>query len=426
MKLRAGYGEVGNQASIPLFRYQALYAGNFAANVNGGGNDNLGYPFNKIYQNGIAQVTPANPNLKWETDKQTDIGVDAAFLRGALTVTIDWYQRDSKDFLLNIPSSPQTGYSFITRNVGSMRNTGVEFAVNYNGSKGRDFHYSIGATLSSNKNKLTSITSGISALTSSNFGYGLNGQGWGDFSNSVIGEQVGEFYGYKSLGIFQTQAQIDALNVKAPGGIYYRAATKPGDRYFADINGDGVVNANDRISLGSPQPKFFGGLNLDANYKSWDVNLYFYGVFGNKLLNYIESDLESFQKRGSEGVENVSVKYFENHWTPTNPSNTYARALANDDNTLNNVPSSAWIENGSFVKLKNLTIGYTLPTRIATKFNLSKLRAYISTQNLFTITKYTGLDPEIGIQNGNPIFNGVDNGTYPSSKFFTFGLNVTF
>jgi hypothetical protein len=355
----------------------------------------------------------------------TNIGIDAAFLRGALTVTADWFDRKSKDFLLTIPASPQTGYLLITRNIGEMSNKGVELAVNYRGHSGKDFQYGIGLTWSSIKNRITKISSGVKNLTSANFGFGLNGQGWGEFSQYLPGGEAGEFYGYQSLGIFQTQAQIDALNAKA-GGIYYRAATRPGDRYFADINGDGVVNASDRTSLGSPQPKFFGGLNLDATYKAWDFNLFFYGSYGNKILNYTESNLESFQKRGSEGVQNVSLEYFQNRWTATNPSNTYSRALHNDDNTLNNVPSSHWVEDGSYLRLKNLTVGYTIPAELSNKLTLSRARVYISSQNLFTITKYSGLDPEIGIQNGNPIFNGVDNGVYPSSRFVTFGLNVTF
>ncbi|MBC7829741.1 MAG: TonB-dependent receptor [Chitinophagaceae bacterium] len=431
LKIRGGYGVVGNQSPIPLFQYQALYAGNFAANVNGGGQDNLGYPFNNVYQNGIAQTQPANPDLEWETDYTTNIGVDAAFLQGALTLTVDWFNRKSKNFLLRIPSSPQTGYNFISRNVGEMENKGVEVAINYRGRKGKDLQYGVGVTWSAVKNRLTDITSGIKNLTSANFGFGLTGQGWNEFTQSVIGGEVGEFYGYQSLGIFQSQAQIDALNTKAPGGIYYRAATKPGDRYFADISGvdgkpDGKVDANDRTSLGSPQPTFFGGLNFDVTYKAWDFNLYFYGTYGNKILNYIESHLQSFQKRGSEGVQNVSVEYFQNRWTASNPSDKYARALANDDNTLNSVPSSAWIEDGSYLKLKNFTVGYTLPSGLSNRFMLTRFRVYLSTQNLFTITKYSGLDPEIGIQGGNAIFNGVDNGIYPSSRFYTVGLNVTF
>jgi TonB-dependent starch-binding outer membrane protein SusC len=431
LKIRGGYGVVGNQGSIGYFQYQALYGGNFAASVNGGGLDNLGYPLNNIYQNGIAQTQPANPDLEWETDYMTNVGIDAAFMKGALTLTVDWFSRRSKNFLLNIPASPQTGYLLITRNVGEMENKGFEIAANYRGSKGRYFQYGVGLNVSAIKNKLTAITSGVKNLTSANFGFGLTGQGWNEFSQYIVGAEAGEFYGYKSLGIFQTQAEIDALNAKAPGGIYYRAATKPGDRHFADVSGpegkpDGKVDANDRTGIGSPQPKLFGGLNLDASYKAWDFNVFFYGSFGNKILNYIESHLQSFQKRGSEGVQNVSLDYYQNRWTATNPSNNYSRALANDESTLNNVPSSHWVESGSYVKLKNVTVGYTLPNTLANKFMISRLRVYVSTQNLFTITKYDGLDPEIGIQSGNPIFNGVDNGVYPSSRFYTVGLNVTF
>ena len=219
LKLRASYGEVGNESPIGLFQYQSLYAGNYPSNVNGGGLDNLGYPFNKIYQNGIAQIQPANPTLKWETDKQTDIGIDAAFLHGALTFTADWFNRDSKDFLLRLAAPAQTGYNFITRNVGGMNNKGFEFAVNYNANASKDFHYAIGLTLTTIKNKLTSITSGTEFVT--NFGgLSLNGfQGWDEFTRSYIGQPVGEFFGYRAIGIFQSQKQIDELNAKAPGGI---------------------------------------------------------------------------------------------------------------------------------------------------------------------------------------------------------------
>ncbi len=219
LKLRGSYGEVGNESPIGLFQYQSLYAGNYPSNINGGGLDNLGYPFNKVYQNGIAQIQPANPTLKWETDKQADIGIDAAFLHGALTFTADWFNRDSKDFLLRLAAPAQTGYNFITRNIGSMNNTGFEFAANYNGNGSKDFHYGVGLTLTTVKNKLTSITSGTDFV--SNFGgLILNGfQGWDEYTRSYIGKPVGEFFGYKAIGIFQSKAQIDALNVKAPGGI---------------------------------------------------------------------------------------------------------------------------------------------------------------------------------------------------------------
>lgn len=421
LKLRGSYGEVGNQGSIGLFQYQSLFSTGGTANVNP---NNYGYPFDKIYQRGVAQIQPANPNLRWETDYQTDIGMDASFLGGSLNLTVDWFNRKSKDFLLNLAAPAQTGYTFLTRNVGSMENKGFEFAVNYN-HKMKDFQFGINATLTTVKNKLTSLASGTNFIT--NFGgTTLAGIGWTTFTETNIGQPVGEFYGYKSLGIFQTQAQIDALNAKAPGGFYQKTATGPGDRYFADINGDGQVTADDQISLGSPLPKFYGGLDLDASYKAWDFNLYFYGTYGNKILNYQKSSLESFQNRSFVGVENVSYDYYVNHWTPSNPSNTYSRATYNDDAIGSNVPSSAWIENGSFLKLKNLTIGYTFPGDIIKGARITKFRLYFSTQNLFTITNYSGLDPEIGIQGGNATQNGIDNGTYPSSRFYTVGLNLTF
>jgi TonB-linked SusC/RagA family outer membrane protein len=426
LKFRGSYGKVGNQESIGLFQYQGLYSTGSGPATSG----NLGYPFDKLYQGGIAPVQPANPDLRWETDYQTDIGMDMSFLNGDLTLTADWFNRKSKDFLLTIAAPAQSGYNFFTRNVGSMENKGLELAINYNHAIGSDFHYGLGLTLSAVRNKLTSITSGTNFV--SNFG-GLTvaGLGWSTFTETNIGQPVGEFYGYKSLGIIQTQAQLDALNASAaaknPSNPFYqKAATAPGDRLFADVNGDGQVTATDQVSLGSPLPKFFGGLNVDFSYRAWDFNAYFYGTYGNKIFNYQESALESFQNRSFVGVENVSVDYYLHHWTPTNPSTIYSRANYNDDAVGSNVPSSAWIQNGSFVKLKNVTVGYTLQSDLARKLFVSKIRVYVSAQNLFTITKYTGLDPEIGLQNGNATQNGLDNGTYPSSKFFTVGLNVTF
>ncbi len=427
LKLRGSYGLVGNQGSIGLFQYQALFSTGGAANVNP---NNYGYPFDKIYQRGITQTQPANPNLKWETDYQTDIGMDASFLHDHLNLTVDWFNRRSKDFLLTLAAPAQTGYNFITRNVGSMTNKGIEIALNYTNRPSKDFNYGIGLTITSVRNKLTSITSGTNFVT--NFGgLTLAGLGWSTFTETNIGQPVGEFYGYKSLGIFQTKGQLDILNAAAatknPGNPFYqKAATAAGDRYFADINGDGQVTADDQISLGSPQPKFFGGINFDGGYKAFDFNLYFYGVYGNKILNYVQSSLQSFQNRSFVGVENVSQDYYANHWTPSHPSNTYSRATYNDDAVESNVPSSAWIENGSFLKLKNVTIGYTLPVDLLKRLTITKVRVYFSTQNLFTITKYTGLDPEIGLQNGNATQNGVDSGTYPSSRFYTMGINLTF
>ena len=430
LKLRGCYGQVGNQGAIPAFQYLALYYGNLPPSVNNGTTDNLTYPFNKIIQEGLAPSQPANPKLKWETDTQADAGFDASFFNGELSTTVDYYDRKSKDFLLTLAAPAQTGYNYLTENVGSMDNKGIEITINYNHRASADLQYGATLTFTSNKNTLTSIASGADYVT--NFG-GLTLpplQGWTTFTQTYIGQPVGEFYGFKSLGIFQSQAQIDALNAAAaakygPGTYYQHSVTQPGDRYFADINGDGIVNASDQTSLGSPQPKFFGGLNLTASYKAWDVTLYFYGTYGNKIFDFAESNLESFESRQNVSIENISLQYYQNAWTPQNHNNTYSRIVANDDAEGSDAASSAFVENGSFLKLKTINIGYTLPTGIAKKIAMTKLRVYVSSQNLFTITSYKGLDPEIGTQNGNPTQNGIDNGAYPSSRFFTIGLNAT-
>ncbi|HEV3326788.1 MAG TPA: TonB-dependent receptor [Puia sp.] len=428
LNFRGSYGEVGNSQTIAPFQFLALYAAGFGPNVA----PDYGYTFGvpKTYNPGIYSTQPANPNLKWETDFQTDIGLDAAFLHGNLRLTADWFSRKSKDFLLTIPASYQTGYLVLTENVGSMLNKGLEVAIGFNHAVNRDLSFGANLTLTTVYNRLTAINSGTSNLP--NFGNPtttIPALGWTPFSESKVGQPVGEFYGYKSLGIFQSQAQINALNTAAVAkgfAAYQKTITQPGDRYFADVNGDGTVNASDETGLGSPLPKFFAGLNLDATWRSFDINVYFYGSYGNKIFNFAESSLESFQNRSFVGVENVSETYLQNAWTPENGSNKYARITANDDAIGSNVASSAYVENGSYLKVKNLTVGYTFPARMIDRAFLSKLRLYVSTQNLFTITGYKGLDPEIGYQGGNATQNGVDNGTYPSSRYFTIGLNVAF
>jgi len=437
LDFRGSYGLTGNQGSVPDFAYLALYSAGLPATDSGNG----GYPFGKsgstggVYQNGITSPQPENPNLKWETDYQTDIGTDVSFLKGDLTLTVDYYNRRSKDFLLDVATPLQTGYASEPENVGSMTNKGWEFALNYNHSI-NNFRYGVGVTVSANRNTLTSLNSGATFYTnpqgSPSGAVNLNGNGWPIYSETNIGQGIGEFYGYKAIGIIQSQAQIDALNANAIAqskGVYqyyYMAATGPGNRLFADINHDGVVTSADETSIGSPQPKFLGGLNLDGAYKNFDITLYFYGVYGNKILNYEESNLETFQNRGFVGIDNLSVQYVDNAWTPSNHSNIYPRIYYNDNSYGDAVPSSAWIENGSFLKLKTVNLGYTVPGDLAKRLDVSKIRVYVSTQNLFTITSYKGLDPEIGTQGGYATQTGVDNGTYPSSRFFTVGLNVTF
>jgi len=435
LKLRASYGEVGSQSSIGLFQYLALYGtGGSITSPN-----NYGYPINKNYEEGLVLTTPQNKDLKWETSKQTDFGLDASFLGGSLTLTADYYIKESADFLLNIPVPPQTGFTYLTKNVGSIRNSGLELGLEYRQSKNA-FKYGVGLNVTTVKNKIISLSTGQDAIYNlTSLGFPNTGaNSWITYTQSAVGGSIGEFYGYKTAGIFQSQAEVDAANASATaanGGVaipYQTAVTVAGDRRFVDTNGDGKITSADKVSLGSPLPKFYTGLNLDASYKAFDVNVLLFASIGNKIFNYQARTLESFgATNGSIGIENVSEEYYLNRWTTTNPSNRYARVVKDDPNG-NTQPSDVYVENGSFMKLRSAQIGYTLPAELAKKIAVSRLRLYISGQNLFTVTKYSGLDPEIGQPNDpstgtrSVTASGIDIGTYPNSRFYTLGLNVTF
>lgn len=439
LKFRASYGQIGNQFNAGTFQYLAQYSsGPGAANT-----ANNGYPFNKVYQPGLVLAQLPNPNLKWETSDQTDIGMDAAFLNGSLTLTVDYYDKKSRDFLLSIPVPAQTGFTNAFRNVGSIDNRGLELNLNYGHSTSKNFHYNVGVNFTTVNNKLLSLATGESFINNlGSLGFSSTGaNNWVVYSRSYVGGPVGEFYGYKSAGIFQSQKEIDDLNAIAaskfgPGSGYQTTSgplksAVPGDRKFVDINGDGHITPDDQTAIGSPIPKFYGGVTLDATYKAFDLSVFFYGVYGNKILNYEERTLESFgSSTGSVGIENIGQKYYNNAWTTTNASDRYARIDANEFNT-NTRPSDVYVEDGSYLRLRNISLGYTIPESRLQKLNITKVRVYFTAQNLFTLTKYTGLDPEIGIPqdtNGNrlPTASGVDVGTYPSSQFYTLGVNVTF
>jgi TonB-linked SusC/RagA family outer membrane protein len=435
LKIRASYGEVGLQSSIDLFQYLDLYST--------GGNQNsqnsFGYAFNKNYQPGLVLTTPPNPDLKWETSKQTDIGLDAAFLGGKLTLTADYYIKESADFLLRIPVPPQTGFTDLTKNTGSIRNSGLELGLSFRESE-KTFKYGVGLNLTTVKNKILSLASGQDAIYNlTTLGFPNTGaNSWITYTQSKVGSSIGEFYGYRTAGIFQSQAEVTSANAAATaanGGVattYQTSVTQAGDRRFVDVNGDGRVTSADKVSLGSPLPKFFAGLNLDASYKQFDVNMLWFASVSNKVFNYQARTLESFgATNGGIGIENVSREYYENRWTPTNPSTRYARAVKDDPNG-NTQPSDVYVEDGSFLKLRSLQIGYSFSNELAKKLAVQRVRLYVSGQNLLTFTKYSGLDPEIGLPSDpstgtrNVTASGIDIGTYPNSRFYTLGLNVTF
>ena len=432
LKFRASYGEAGNQ-NIGLFQYESTYTtGSSASN-------NRGYIFGqtKTFYDGLVLAYLPNPDLKWETSKQTDVGLDLGFLNNKLAITADYYRKTSKDFLLDIEVPSQTGFETATRNVGSIRNTGLEFSVDYH-NYDHEFKYGIRANITTVKNKILKFADGLDAV--SNFStldfpnYGS--YSWQVFSMSRVGGSIGEFYGFKTDGIIQTQTEIDALNAKArekngPTDYYIASGTAPGDRKFVDMDGDGMITDNDRVALGSPLPDFFGGITFDGSYKQFDFSIFFNCSYGNKIFNYAKRNLISMGGNGSVGLENISLDFYKNRWKETNPTNEYPRAVWSDVSG-NSRPSDVFIENGSYLRLRNVEVGYTLPESVTGKISLSEVRFFMSAQNLFTITGYSGLDPEMGesvsssgVSGGITAF-GLDVGTYPSSRFFTLGLNIQF
>nr|WP_303919461.1 TonB-dependent receptor [Bacteroides intestinalis] len=433
LKLRASYGEAGNQ-NIGLFQYQSSY-------TTGKRSSNYGYVFgqDKTYIDGMVQAFLPNPNLKWETSKQTDIGIDLGFFNNKLMLTADYYIKKSSDFLLEIQMPSQTGFTKATRNVGSVKNNGFEFSVDYRDNS-HDFKYGVNVNLTTVKNKIERLSPGKDAVANlQSLGFPTTGNtSWAVFSMSKVGGSIGEFYGFQTDGIIQNQAEIDALNANArrlnqDDNVWYIASgTAPGDRKFIDQNGDGVITDADRVSLGSPLPKFYGGINLSGEYKGFDFNLFFNYSVGNKILNFVKRNLISMGGEGSIGLQNVGKEFYDNRWTETNPTNKYPRAVWSDVSGNSRV-SDAFVEDGSYLRLKNIEVGYTLPANILKKASISKLRIFASVQNLFTITGYSGMDPEIGQSMssstgvaGGVTASGVDVGIYPYSRFFTMGFNLEF
>lgn len=406
LKLRASYGATGNVNSIGGFPYLSQYS-----------LPNFGYVFGTSTQS----IAPAyllknlgNSGLKWETQKMTDIGIDATLFNNALSVTADYYSKLTDGLLVQVPMPATLGApsDVITKNAGEIRNSGFEFAVNYNGNAG-DFKYNLSANISTIKNEVLSLGGGdiIRSVM-------LTGGTRMD-SRTVVGKPIGEFYGYITDGIYQNVGEIPASEI-AKGVL-------PGDRKYKDISGpdgkpDGIINDKDRTYIGSPIPKFFYGINLSASYKGFDFSMVLQGQQGNKILNQMKAQLYPLRNFNGTGVTNA-LSTVLGSWNGEGTSNTIPRITYNDKG-INWMGSDFYVEDGSFLRCRTIQVGYTLPVSLVNRVKLGSVRLYINAQNLFTITKYSGYDPEIS--NSNPLSSGVDNGQYPVSKVFTLGVNLKF
>jgi TonB-linked SusC/RagA family outer membrane protein len=402
LKLRGSWGVTGNDNSAGDYAYESLLLANFFY-----GDDAA-----------LAVSSLPNPDLQWEETEITNIGVDLGFLNNKITLSAEYYNNTSNDLIVALPPAASVGVPNATpTNIGGMTTKGFEFDLGVKGGK-NDFTWSANFNLSTTSNEVTQLAENVEQLFN---GDKPNVLASSAISRISVGESLWHFYGYETDGIFQNQAEIDA-SATQPNAA-------PGDIRFKDLNPDGVINADDRTVIGNPFPDITYGLSFDASYKNFDATLLFTGVSGNEIFNATRYYLD-----GAAQLSNAGTAVLD-RWTPTNASTTQPRAILGDPNGNSRV-SDRYVEDGSYFRFKNVSLGYSFPK--STLDNLmggaiSKLRVYGSAQNLFTITDYSGYDPEIGPSlgiastggDGNSEI-GVDRGQYPQSKSFVFGLQVSF
>ncbi|MBO9672832.1 MAG: TonB-dependent receptor [Sphingobacteriaceae bacterium] len=394
LKIRGGYGVTGNDA-LGDFRYVSL--------VSSGRN----YTFGTTDQSmiGWSPAALSNPDLKWEETRQTNIGFDATLFTN-FTLSAEYFKKKTVG-VLQTPDIPLYvgAAGGPTQNVGDMQNTGFEFELGYRKKIG-DFNLGVNGNISFLKNKVTKLLPGKTFIEDNAQSF----QTMGNFTRTGLGRSFNEYYGYDMLGIFQTQAEIDSY--VGPAGTKLQPNAKPGDIKYANLNGDNEINSSDRTFLGSPIPKYTYGITINLAYKNWDLVAFGNGVGGNQIF---------------QGLRRLDVTYANwqtkilDRWTPSNPSTTMPRIVESDPNGNYIKFSKLYLEKGDYFRLKTLQVGYTLPQNISKKIGAQKVRAYLMSENLWTITKYTGYDPEIG---GTVL--GVDRGVYPQARSFMIGLNVGF
>lgn len=422
MKLRFGWGQTGNAGSATSLSVAQLSSNRIAYDWGqlGGSSSN----YNKVV--GFAQLKEIDTNLKWETNTQTNIGLDLGLLNNDLNITMDYFIRDSKDLLLYRNMRPSTGHGQVYTNAGHIQNKGFEFSVSYNKRFG---DWNLGATLTGStlKNKVIEVGDPIyNNLDANGDLITDDGDNWTNHSVTMEGHAVGSYYGYVVEGIFQNQAEVDAANALAKENGYdaYQVnATTVGDFKYKDLNGDGHIDGDDQKVLGNGFPKLNYGLTLNASWKNWDAMIYMYGVAGMKINSYAAMKMTQLYKTGG-GVQNTLKEYINNAWSESNTNTMYPRMTMNDNNT-NMKASDAYVKKGDFLKIANIQIGYTFPKRWLQPLRMDNARIFASVENLACFSGYNKFgDPEVG--NAAVLQTGFDGGRYPYPRTFTFGLSVQF
>ncbi|MBU2948578.1 SusC/RagA family TonB-linked outer membrane protein [Zobellia uliginosa] len=404
LKIRAGWGQLGNQQTPDSFPYQPALESNIFYVI---GDD-------QTVVRAPAPTRFANAALGWETSTQFDIGLDASLFQSRMSITADYYNKESDDVLLAVPLPSVSGIFYgADSNLGSIKNSGVELAVDYRGEVGDHFTYSIGANITTVKNEVTDLGD-VTAINS--------GIGGAQTHRTVVGESLGHFYGYKTNGLYQNTAEAASALPDASS-----QGAEPGDIRFVDVNGDGEITPDDRTILGSPIPGYFYGMNFNANYKNFDFALVFRGVGDLQVYNSARSQIEDLRS-----TNNFSTRVL-NRWTGEGTSNDMPR-LTLDDPNQNNRYSDRWIEDADYLRIQNLQIGYNIPGEDLGNWTggfINGLRIYFGASNLATFTSYKGWDPEVtraqSFQKGaNALATGQDGGTGPAPRTYQIGLTVNF
>lgn len=396
IKVRLSYGFLG---SDKIGDYQ------YISQLSGEGT----YVFDNTLVNGKAIGALPNPSVKWEQSEQFDIGADFKLLGNKIDINTDYFIKTTNNLLIgNIPVSgilgiAAPGAAGPTVNAGTVRNSGFEFAVGYRGNITKDWNYKANYNFTTLKNEVLEVNNGSGFVEGGSFGVGQPAP-----ARMEVGLPIGYFYGYKTDGIFQSQAEVDAHPSQSALG----AEASPGDIRYVDVNNDGVLNSNDRTNIGDAIPLATMGLNLTMDFKGFDFVAYLYASIGNDMVRNYE--------RTQPNVNRLS--YTLDRWTGSGTSNTVPRVTTAA--TANNIFSDFYVEDASFMRLQNIQLGYTLSSDVTEKLHLQKLRFYLSVNNLYTFTNYMGFDPSAS--SGAPIGGGFDSGFYPAARTYTFGLNLNF
>lgn len=431
LKLRGSYGSLGN-SNIPLYTYSANYAQNqLTSGISGG---SQGFGVGQPYQIANTLTKLANSDVHWETVTETNIGLDGEALNGHLYFTAEWYNKNTSGMLYALPLPTSSGFTQpYYANVGKVNNRGFDFSVGYRGKAGK-LGYDINVNAGFNQNKVISLSGTATGTIYDGYNWYNNGdQAFNIMSNQTLtitkaGLPFGEFYGYKATGIFKTDAE--AAHQKVNGNV-----AQAGDLAFQDVNGDGIIDQNDRQPIGNPNPKLVYGINIHLNYENFDLALLFNGVQGVQLFNGVKAYEESLFADG-----NSTSKVFSDSFLGANGLTSQPRLLgtaangstALDPNANYSSVNSYFVENGSYLKLKNAQLGYTFTGNILQKVGIKKARVFVMANNIFTITKYTGLDPELGSAYttsgyGTVTTQGIDAVTnYPQTRIYSAGVDVTF